>query len=248
MDDLKRVALESLRMELAAEQRLLKIQIEENYKAQEHIVLLDAEVDALRNLAESKQLKINELKDIIVEKEDEIKSLQSKLKDSAIEKRAFDELDGSNGRLLSKLKECQDKITQLDIELKIERSMKFDKSLYDDTRAIKVAAMEVILTSQMEDLKQRYELAQKELSEKTETISSLSSRVCSLEEALRWSEFTRMDQIARSRQSEYRSLAKLEDVSLNYYKALDDKEVLQQSAAVQAVRGDMLQVNISPYE
>lgn len=240
--EIKSVAIENMRNEVAAAQKLLDIQIEMNNKAQDHIMLLDSEVNSLRDLAESKQLTINKLKAIIIEKDSEIERLKTIIDNSNITKKAFDELDGVNNLLLAKFKEREKQIEQLQLELSIERNMKEDKALYEENRIKKVAAMEIILTSQLSDLQNRFDKSQAELSEKSSRVEKLSASVKALEEKLRWSEYMRLDQVARSRQSEYRSLSKLEDVTNNFYRTLNEKEILESTVQVQSVRGDMLQV------
>ena len=238
----KSLALESMREELVTAQKLLKIQMEENYKAHAHIMLLDAEIDSLKELAENKQLKINKLKDQLLEKDGQIRQLNSRFEDAIIEKKAFDELDGVSKRILLQCREKDKELDQLRLELKIERDMKEDKLLYEHNRIKEVAATEIILTSKLSDLQHRFEKSQASLSEKSSQVEKLSDLVRRMKEQLEWNKEMRLDQVGRSRESEYRTMSKLEDITMNYYKVLNDKETLQQTVQVQSVRGDMLQV------
>jgi len=123
--------------------------------------------------------------------------------------------------------------------------LKIDNRLYETQHTLKVAATEIILSSQYLDLSNKYEKTVAALNEKSALIEKLFGKVHDLEKKLTWSEEMRHDQVSRSRQSEYRSLSKLEDTSIRYYKALDDKEIIENSLQIQATRGDLIQYQLN---
>ena len=66
--------------ELAAVNQILEMQRKENLKQQEHIEMLDGEIDALKNLLEEKQREANRLVEKLHDKQSSINALNDKIK------------------------------------------------------------------------------------------------------------------------------------------------------------------------
>jgi hypothetical protein len=66
--------------ELATAQKLLTIQQKDDYRFQEHVHLLDGEIDALKLLLEEKQLLINKKENEIDARSEQVRNLELELK------------------------------------------------------------------------------------------------------------------------------------------------------------------------
>lgn len=72
-----RQSLSLLHDELTATKKLLHLQQQDNYKCHDHIHILDSEIDTLHKLLNEKQRVINQLTNVITEKNDKIKELDA---------------------------------------------------------------------------------------------------------------------------------------------------------------------------
>jgi predicted nucleic acid-binding Zn-ribbon protein len=75
--------------ELATAQKLLAIQQKDNYKFQEHVQMLDGEIDALKEVLERKQLLINRKESEIDAKCEQVRNLEMELKAARLDIASF---------------------------------------------------------------------------------------------------------------------------------------------------------------
>jgi chromosome segregation ATPase len=80
MEGKEKKSLASAQQELAAVNQILEMQRKENLKQQEHIEMLDGEIDALKNLLEGKQREVNRLVEKLHDKQNSINTLNEKIK------------------------------------------------------------------------------------------------------------------------------------------------------------------------
>ena len=232
---------DSLKAELKAAQDLLLLQQKDNYKFQDHVQILEHELDTLHVLVEDKQKTINALKKRIVEKEDAIKDLQKEVRDNKIDRHALKTFESQNTLLLDELKDRMKAMEALEIELRFLKENYEDKTCYSDDRAKRVAAMDIVLTATVTSLQSDLAAAETDIARKADEIVKLKQEVKDLQAGLWQSEERRRDQIARSRQTEYRTLARLQEVSESYFTAEDDKEMLEDTIRLHTSRGESLQ-------
>lgn len=232
---------DSLRAELEAAQKLLALQQHESYKSHNHVQILEHELDTIHVLLEGKQKVINQLKDTIVAKDDEITQLNQSVHENQIDRHALKTFETQNKFLHDELTDRMKQMEALEIELRFIQENSQDKSSYNDDRAKRVAAMDIVLTGTIASLKLDLEAARKDGEQKQSEIERLQKVVKDLNSGLWLSEEHRRDQVARSRQSEYRTLAKLQAVSESYSTAQDDNEMLLDTVRMQNTRGNSLQ-------
>lgn len=139
---------ESLRSELKAAQGVLTLQQQDNYQYQDHIKILNGEIDALRIMLEDKQVVINSLKNTVVTKDDRIAELEALLHENRIERHAFKTFEHQNVLLLEELKDTKNKMEELEVEVRFLRELKDDRITYDEEKIKMVAEMEIMLNGQ----------------------------------------------------------------------------------------------------
>lgn len=139
---------DSLRSELSAAQGVLTLQMQDNYRYQDHIKILNGEIDALRLMLEDKQVTINNLNNTVVQKDDRIAELEALLYENRIERHAFKTFEHQNILLLGELKETKEKMEELEVEVRFLRDLKDDRLLYDEEKIKMVAEMEIKLNGQ----------------------------------------------------------------------------------------------------
>lgn len=232
---------ESLRAELKAAQDVLAMQQQECYRFQEHVQIIEAELDSVQDLLKQKQLKINELSNIILEKDDKISNLNALLDENRVDRHALKGFETQNLSLFTKIKEKAKSVEELEIELRFLKENFDDKSDYNDDRAKRVAAQDIILTSTLNSMQKDLATANNTIAQRDEEIALLKQQMASLRAAAWLSEEHRRDEVARSRQSEYRTLAKLQQVQDEYFRSNDANELLLDTVQLKTKRGNMLQ-------
>jgi glycerophosphoryl diester phosphodiesterase len=123
-----------LRDEVRVAQEVLALQQKDNYRYQEHVKILDAEVDSLRKLLEEKQNVINMQNEVIIRKDDSIKQLQQELYDNRIEKHAFKTFEHQNVLLLEELRATKAQMEELEVEVRFLRDLKDQRVDYDESK------------------------------------------------------------------------------------------------------------------
>jgi predicted RNase H-like nuclease (RuvC/YqgF family) len=134
-----------LKAELRAAQEVLALQQKDNYKFQDHVKILDGEIDALKLILDEKQRVINKQNDALVAKDDRIRELEQKLYDNRIEKHALKTFEHQNMLLLEELKETKMKMEELEVEVRFLRDMKDERIEYDESKMKMVAEMDIML-------------------------------------------------------------------------------------------------------
>ena len=135
----------SLRAEVRAAQDVLAIQQKDNYRFQEHVKILDGEIDSLRIMLEDKQLIINKLNNVVVKKDDRILELENLLHENKIDRHAFKTFEHQNILLLDELKATKKKMEELEVEVRYLRELRQDRIEYDEAYTKRVAEMDVML-------------------------------------------------------------------------------------------------------
>lgn len=139
---------DSLRSELTAAQSVLALQQQDNYQFQDHIKILNGEIDALRLMLEDKQVTINSLQNTVIKKDDRIAELEALLYENRIERHAFKTFEHQNVLLLGELKDTKAKMEELEVEVRYLRELKDDRLAYDEEKIKMIAEMEIKLNGQ----------------------------------------------------------------------------------------------------
>jgi glycerophosphoryl diester phosphodiesterase len=143
-----------LRDEVRVAQEVLALQQKDNYRYQEHVKILDAEIDSLRKLLEEKQNVINMQNEVIIRKDDSIKQLEQELYDNRIEKHAFKTFEHQNVLLLEELRATKAQMEELEVEVRFLRDLKDQRVDYDESKMKMVAEMDIMLNGHRYEYKE----------------------------------------------------------------------------------------------
>lgn len=227
--------------ELKSSRSLLLIQQVESRQAQEHIELLNREVDALRLIVDEKQDEIQRLNVKLQSKKEKVNEFESTFDQFRIDHLAFYELEQQNNQLLERLKEKQKIIDELEIETQYLRNQKDDSMMIDERKVKKLAELEIVMPIERSQLEAKIE-------QSNLTIAELQSRVFLLEEennsmkhTMKWNDELKLDQLARSKQAEYQMLMQLDRRDEEQRIIEEEKATLKKTAEIQAQRGNEIQ-------
>jgi len=231
--------------ELLASQNLLFLQQEDYYKAQEHIQLLSGEVDNLKVVVKKKQDLINRLQQGITDRDYKIDHLKKEVHDTHIERSAFKILEDQNVSLISKVTETGTKLenTQGELRGKIEEHRGIRN--YSDAKVADAIKTEVMLQSTIQQITFNLNIADKEKFIAQEEQKKLQKQMLELSQHLQLMTETSKEQLYRSRQTEYNTLKRLDEVTNQYVTERDEKEQLRSTVQMASMRGDVLSNRLS---
>jgi hypothetical protein len=118
--------IQAMQDEVAATYKLLEMQQQETIKQQEHVTILESEIDLMKLTIENKQKKINGKNEDIYLKDEKIKELEKKLSTALIERSAFKILESQNVNLFNRFKEKEEKILSLEESLNRMQTCQID--------------------------------------------------------------------------------------------------------------------------
>lgn len=226
--------------EIATLQKVLALQQKENIRLQEEVSQLEGEVEESRKIIEKRQKHLNHANDKIAERDASIKTLEETLKAAKIEGKAFEKFSSQNKMLLEsylqeqkeseRCKEELDKITFHARNLKISV----------EERAKELTEKETLYTGEIRHLRETSQRVSKEKVILEDTIKLQASELEDLRDKLKLNTELRSEEIARSRQSEYKTLLRAEMTSLELQKVADEKEMLMESVNLSASRAQTL--------
>ena len=222
--------------EVATLQKVLALQQKENIRLQEEVVQLEGEVDDSRKIAEKRQKHLNHANDKIAEQKSGIQSLEAALKAAKVEGKAFEKFSSQNKMLLANYLTEQKESERAKEELDKVSFHAKNLKISVEERAKELTEKEAEYTSEIRHLK---ETSAKLLKEKTiveDTIKLQSFEIEQLRDKLKLNNELRSEEVARSRQSEYKTLLRAEMTTLELQKLADEKEMLIESVNLSASR------------
>ena len=192
--------------ELLTAQKLLYLQQDDYYKAQEHINLLSGEVDGLKEVVQKKQIMINKLKQAITDRDNKIEEEQKEVKTTHIERSAFKVLEDQNAALILKVEENARVIEKLEKELKAAKEESTDVREYSTEKMKGAIETEVKLQSKLQETAFSLNKALLEKNDSEDTQRDLRDKMRDLQAELLMVSETSREKIWRSRQTEYKTL------------------------------------------
>lgn len=244
IEEKRRVADEFIIKSLDSTKKVLEIEQLDNSKYRVHVKLLETEIDALKELVEKKQVTINQKEAVISHKKDLIKELEEKIADLTFDKAAFKILENQNADLCERLTK---KVSENDIlqeQLRKMTNERDDIKLISEEKLKNTLTAEATLTANLYDLKHQVDLANMKKAQALSEVSTSKKTILDLSQRLQWSEENRIDQVQRSRQSEYRTLRKVDELSNKAQNAIDEKNQLYETLSLAQFRGDLLQSHL----
>ena len=227
--------------ELLSAQKLLYLQQDDYYKAQEHINLLSGEIDGLKDVVEKKQAMINKLKKAVQDRDYTIEDKVKNVNEVHIERSAFKVLEDQNAALILKVEESAKVIEQLEKDIKAAKEEAADMREYVTEKVKTSVEAEVKLQARLQETGFALNKAIIEKDASQATQMSLRDSLRDLQAELLLVTETSKEKVYRSRQTEYRTLRRIDEISAKYQQEKDEKEILANSVKMATLRGDQLQ-------
>jgi hypothetical protein len=222
--------------EIATLQKVLALQQKENIRLQETVVQLEGEVDDSRKIVEKRQKHINHANDKIAERDKTIHSLEETLKAAKVEGKAFEKFSSQNKMLLESYLKEQKESEKAKKELDTVSFHAKNLKISVEERARELTEKEAEYTAEIRHLKETSTRVMKEKTILDDTIKLQNFEIEQLREKLKLNNELRSEEIARSRQSEYKTLLRAEMTTLELQKMADEKEMLLESVNLSASR------------
>ena len=161
-----------------------------------------------------------------------------------MDKAAFKVLENQNADLCERLTK---KVTEYDVIqeklLKVINERDDIKTISDDKLKTTLTA-EATLTANLFDLKHQVELANMKKAQAVSEANTCKKTIEDLTKRLLVSEENRIEQIQRSRQTEYKTLRKVDELSNKAQNAIDEKNQLYETLSLAQFRSDLLQSHL----
>lgn len=226
--------------EIESLKKVLVIQTDENARAQKHIIMLAGEIDALKEVVEKKQKVINTRDEEIFSLKETIKGLELKLKEALMDRTAFNVFEDQNDALLKRLLQKQKEAENLQEELNKLKASQDDIRAYGDNKVKNAVQVEVTMAATIMQLKHQCEKDHEARVAAMQEAAKSKLRAEELEKQLKLSEELRSELVYRSRTTEYSTLRRIDELSLQLQQARDDKNQLNETVSLATFRGDLL--------
>lgn len=227
--------------ELAASKKILEIQQKENYKQQEYLAMVEGELDRTKSLVEIKQNELDKLRVNYEQKCLIISELQEKIKTAQMQEQVFKRLTDQNKLLLDKYQDERNKCKALDDLSKSlgEENKLLTEQLHEHTG--NYLSKEVGMSVTIRDLRAELLLSKSSLETAHVTIRTLEQQLMDIRKHLIFTEERRQDEVMRSRQKCFQALQQVDNLTINFHRANDNKEYLEEVLQHSTQQGDVLQ-------
>mmetsp|Transcript_5182 Transcript_5182/g.7946 ORF Transcript_5182/g.7946 Transcript_5182/m.7946 type:complete len:608 (+) Transcript_5182:87-1910(+) len=241
----KEVTHESLRQEIRSLQKVVTLQQDENRQLQETVNLLETELDDSRILYEKLQKQLNSSNDIIFERDGKINQLEEELKAAKIESKSFEKFSSQNKMLLDKLlREQKDAVAARSEAERIGRDADSMKAAIEN-RSKCMTEKEIEYTTELRKLKEKLALEKKLVLELRSVVNDQSNTIAQYRTSMQTQSELKSDEIARSRQTEYKTLLKAEMALLELQKFKDDNEMIVDTLHLSANHTNILKSRLA---
>lgn len=146
--------IQAMHDEVAATYKLLHMQQQETIKQQEHVTILEGEIDLMKLTIENKQKNINGKNELIYLKDEKIKELELKLSTSLIERNAFKVLESQNLNLFNRFKEKEEKISSLEEQLNRLQTCQIDYKALGEEKVREKGEVSALMEYSISEYKQ----------------------------------------------------------------------------------------------
>jgi len=234
------VANKAVADELLVSQNLLYLQQDDYYKAQEHIQVVSQEVDALKVVIKKKQDLINRLQQGISDRDYKIEELQKAVAGTHVERTSFKVLEEQNASLILKVTTTGRQLEELQRELRAKIEEQKDVREFSDAKVKNAIKTEVMLQSTIQQLGYNLTMAEQTKEQTEATRKALQGKMQDLSQHLQMVSETSKEELYRSRQTEYRTLRRLDEMTTKFVAERDEKDLLRDTVKLASMRGDVL--------
>ncbi len=241
LDHIRNEIITSAQHEVASIQKVLRMQQQENINQVGQIQLLEGELDGLKIILEKKQKQIIKQQDEIIKRDGKIKELEGELEEMRVTRSAIKKFADQNTMLMEKYEE-QRKVKD-NLEICLAKLTDETKDLKEISRikAKNLLQSEAGLITDLHNTNQKLISAMAAKRQAEEDVHIFKDRSVFLVSKLKESEDKRVDEVQRSRQSEYRTIQRTEELLEQLRSTESEKDTIQDTLDRATFRGDTLQ-------
>lgn len=225
-------------------QNMLQLQTNENARNEEFILLLNQEIDSLKLIIEDKQYLINTLEKTISDQEDKLSVLEKQVESNRLDNLALYQLDQQNQQLLSKLQETQKLLEEANIENRFISEQRHDLLYSNELKIEKMKELEISLPIEISKLQSEVDYFRNRENELTEEVVYLRQENEHLKVYIKWNDELKLDQLARSKQAEYKTLMELDEMNHQVTSLLEEKIALENTNKMYYQRNSELNIQL----
>jgi hypothetical protein len=216
----------------------------ENRKLQEHVNLLETDLDSIQNVIYKVQKKLTLANDQIAEKDSKINSLEEMLGATKIDKLAFETFSNQNKLLLNKYLEEQKESSSSYEELqRIKQEMKAMTEAIE-TKSKQMIQNEITLSAEMRQLKDQLQSEVTRRSSLETQVEMLTSQLHTTQQLFEQHVDLKSDEVRRFKNVEYQNLLKSDLERIEFHKLQDDYEILQDTLHLTSEQTEKLNLRL----
>jgi hypothetical protein len=206
----QRQTITALTKELTSVTTLLNLQINETKNCEQHISILNHEIDTLRCIVTAKEESIFNMTMIVKDAKEKVIEIEKEKEEIHINKAVLYELEQQNKQLLERIKELQSIIEEQKIENNFLQNHKNDRFLIEENQLLKL--QELVIKSPYEQQQLIAKLINTEtmVENQKQLIEKLEKQCSSYHQLMIWKEEIKNDQLSRSKLNEYHILIELD--------------------------------------
>lgn len=233
------------RQQIASFQKVISMQQKENSTLQEQVNLLETEVEEMKTSLHKQQKQLNTANDSLAERDEKIQSLEEKLKVALIERKAFEKFSNQNKMLLDKYLVEQKESERQAVELTHIREDAENLRAAIEDKAKSLTEKEIEYTSQIRGLQDNLKAEKREKTLMKDTLEMQRARIDKLQQALAAQIELRAEELARSRQSEYKTMMRADSAEIMLQKTKDDNEIIADALKLSTFQSGTLKGRLS---
>lgn len=234
------VSYHANREEIKSLQKVINLQQIENEKLQETVLVLENELVSMKKTLDSYQIQVDVATTTNNELKQENKTLIENLHEAKMQHGAFDVLSNQMKEVLEKYVNLKKENSALKEELTKYIVETNDLRLSVQEKATEFTEKEIELSSELRYYRDKLIIANVDTSKQRDTIKLLKTELQHLKQQIIWADETRSEQIARSRQSEYRTLLRVDEVSRTLQSIKDERDIMKEALALSSLHGELL--------
>jgi hypothetical protein len=206
----QRQTITALTKELTSITTLLNLQINETKNCEQHISILNHEIDTLRCIVTEKEETIFNMTMVVKDAKEKVIEIEKEKEEIHINKAVLYELEQQNKQLLERIKELQSIIEEQKIENNFLQNHKNDRFLIEENQLLKLQELVIKSPYEQQQLIAKLINTEMKVENQKQLIEKLEKQCSSYHQLMIWKEEIKNDQLSRSKLNEYHTLIKLD--------------------------------------
>jgi hypothetical protein len=216
----------------------------ENRKLQEHVNLLETDLDSIQHIIKKLQKKLVVATDQIAEKDTKITSLEEMLGAAKIDQLAFETFTSQNKLLLNKyLQEQKDSSSSYEELQRVKQEMRAMSEAIE-TKSQQMIQNEITLSAEIRQLKDQLQHEIKSRSSLEVQVQILTNQLETTQLLFEQHVDQKSDELRRFKNVEYQNLMKSDLERMQFHKLQDDYEILQDTLHLTSEHTDKLNLRL----